>query len=215
MAKDPICGMDVNEETATKKGLMATKDGKKYYFCNSHCKEEFQGKKENQTVSTSPKDDVGPVPWYRSETFGKVFPWILAIVLIGGAYWSYKGDFMVKYMGAFFILFSLMKMLDWKGFVMAFSQYDLIAKRSKLYGKTYPAIEFIIGILFLTGTWINIAAYITIVIMGIGAIGVAKNMMSKNKIQCACLGTKINVPLTKVTLLEDVIMVVMAVSLII
>ena len=75
--------------------------------------------------------------------------------------------------------------------------------------------EFVLGVLYLTGNWINIAAWVTIVVMGIGAIGVGKNMLSKNKIQCACLGTKINVPLTKVTLLEDVIMVIMAVSLII
>lgn len=37
MAKDPICGMTVNEKNA----LRATKDGKGYYFCSQHCKEKF------------------------------------------------------------------------------------------------------------------------------------------------------------------------------
>ena len=203
--KDPICGMDVNPEDAKKKGLVSSKEGKKYYFCNVSCKKKFEGKNEKKSSE----------PWYRSESFGKIFPWVLAVILIGGAVWSYYGNFMIKYMGVFFIIFSLMKMLDWSGFVKAFSQYDLIAKNIKIYGWIYPAIEFVLGVLYLTGNWINIAAWVTIVIMGIGAIGVGKNMLSKNKIQCACLGTKINVPLTKVTLLEDVIMVVMAVSLII
>ena len=198
MAQDPICGMKVDEKEAKKKGLFVKKD-KIYFFCSESCKSKFLGKKE---------------PWYRSKAFGKIFPYFLAVVLIGGAVWSYYGNFMIKYMGVFFILFSLMKMLDWKGFVMAFSQYDLIAMRSKSYGRAYPAIEFAIGVLFLSGFWVIVAAWVTIVIMGVGAIGVGKNMLSKNKIQCACLGTKINVPLTKVTLLEDVIMVIMAVSLI-
>ena len=37
MAKDPICGMTVDEKNA----IQATKDGKGYYFCSQHCKEKF------------------------------------------------------------------------------------------------------------------------------------------------------------------------------
>ena len=206
--KDPICGMDVDEKVAKKKGLVAKKEGKEYFFCSENCKEKFEGKNNGK------KDVSEGDAWYKSKTFGVVFPWVLAVVLIGGAIWSYLADFMIIYMGIFFILFSLMKMLDWNGFVNAFAGYDLIAKRSRLYGLAYPAIEFIIGVLYLTGTFIIGAAGVTIFIMGIGSIGVGKNIFSKNKIQCACLGTKINVPLTKVTFLEDIIMVVMAISLI-
>jgi YHS domain-containing protein len=38
MAKDPVCGMDVNPEKAA-----ATYDynGKTYYFCSDHCKHNF------------------------------------------------------------------------------------------------------------------------------------------------------------------------------
>ena len=216
--KDPICGMEVDEKTAEAKGLVATKGGKKYYFCSDHCKNKFVEDKDGKNSKSD--DDMktvssGKVKWYQSETFGKVFPWFLAIVLIGGAIWAYFGDFMIIYMGIFFILFSLMKMLDWKGFVNAFSKYDLIAKNVKVYGLLYPGIEFVLGILYLTNTFIIGAAWITIFIMGIGSIGVGKNIFSKNKFQCACLGTKINVPLTKVTFLEDIIMVIMAISLLI
>ena len=37
MAKDPICGMQVNENSA----LKITKDGKDYFFCSAHCKNKF------------------------------------------------------------------------------------------------------------------------------------------------------------------------------
>jgi hypothetical protein len=37
MAKDPICGMDVDEKTA----IRITKDGKDYFFCSLPCKDKF------------------------------------------------------------------------------------------------------------------------------------------------------------------------------
>ena len=37
MAKDPICGMDVNEADA----LAADRGGETYYFCSEHCRQKF------------------------------------------------------------------------------------------------------------------------------------------------------------------------------
>ena len=37
MAKDPICGMEVDKDSAIK----VTKDGKDYFFCSTHCKNKF------------------------------------------------------------------------------------------------------------------------------------------------------------------------------
>jgi Cu2+-exporting ATPase len=39
VAKDPVCGMEVNEQTAEHK---ATYKGKTYYFCSAGCKEAFE-----------------------------------------------------------------------------------------------------------------------------------------------------------------------------
>ena len=41
MAKDPICGMEVDEKT----GLSLEYEGRKYYFCHPHCREEFLKRK--------------------------------------------------------------------------------------------------------------------------------------------------------------------------
>ena len=37
VTKDPICGMTVEEATA----LNAEREGKTYYFCSDHCRQQF------------------------------------------------------------------------------------------------------------------------------------------------------------------------------
>ena len=37
MIKDPICGMSVDEHSS----IHVFRDGKTYYFCSEHCKDEF------------------------------------------------------------------------------------------------------------------------------------------------------------------------------
>ena len=37
VTKDPICGMSVDEATA----LHAERDGKTFYFCSDHCRQNF------------------------------------------------------------------------------------------------------------------------------------------------------------------------------
>ena len=39
MAKDPVCGMNVDEGKA---GATAVHDGKTYYFCSAGCKATFE-----------------------------------------------------------------------------------------------------------------------------------------------------------------------------
>ena len=43
IAKDPVCGMDVDRETS----LLSAKHGEKlYYFCSAGCKDAFQREPE-------------------------------------------------------------------------------------------------------------------------------------------------------------------------
>ena len=46
MAKDPVCGMDVEEKTAA---VTAEKDGATYYFCSEGCKATFKADPEKYT----------------------------------------------------------------------------------------------------------------------------------------------------------------------
>ena len=50
----------------------------------------------------------------------------------------------------------------------------------------------------------------TVVVLGVSTIGVVKSNLDKRKIQCACLGDVFDLPMSKVTIIEDVSMVVMA-----
>jgi len=118
--------------------------------------------------------------------------------------------YMTTIMGIFFVVVSFLKFADWKGFARAYSMYDLIAKRSKVYAYLYPIIELVIGILLILSFQIKIVAFFLLLLMIVSSIGVARNLLSKNPVKCACLGTLINIPLTKFTFVEDIVMGVMA-----
>ena len=115
----------------------------------------------------------------------------------------------------FFLVFSGAKLLDLPGFAKGFATYDLLAMRSKIYAVVYPFIELTLGILYLVGNmpvWLDI---VTLVVMLWGALGVGRSLLLKKKVQCACLGTVINVPLTTITLWENILMAMMALLMII
>lgn len=43
MAKDLVCGMDVDEQQAGSRGLTSDYQGQTYYFCAPGCKQQFDG----------------------------------------------------------------------------------------------------------------------------------------------------------------------------
>ena len=120
-------------------------------------------------------------------------------------------DFMYDFMGLFYIVFSFFKFLDYKNFPSSFSMYDPIAKILPMYGWIYPIIETILGLFFLLRYQLLISLVVTVVILGITTIGVARSLIDKANIQCACLGTALKLPMTKATFIENFIMIVMAV----
>ena len=133
-----------------------------------------------------------------------------ASVLLHFNDWSWS-EFMIDFMGLFYIVFGFFKMLDLKGFPESFKMYDPLAKRIPIYGKVYPFIETALGLMFLMRFEINIALIITIVVLGITTIGVTKTLLDKKAIRCACLGTALKLPMTEATFIENAIMIIMAV----
>lgn len=124
--------------------------------------------------------------------------------------WSWN-DFMLDFMGLFYIVFSFFKMLDLKGFPESFRMYDPLAKRVPIYGKVYPFIETALGLMFLMRYELNIALISTLIVLGITTIGVTKTLLDKKAIRCACLGTALKLPMTEATFIENTIMIVMAI----
>ncbi|UMB60169.1 cation transporter [Lutibacter sp. A80] len=133
-----------------------------------------------------------------------------ASVLLHYKNWSWS-EFMLDFMGLFYIVFSFFKMLDLKGFPDSFRMYDPLAKRIPIYGWIYPFIETALGLMFLMRFEVNIALIITLVVLGITTIGVTKTLLDKKSIRCACLGTALKLPMTEATFIENAIMIVMAI----
>jgi hypothetical protein len=118
---------------------------------------------------------------------------------------------MNQFMAGFFLVFSAFKFLDLRGFAEGYATYDLLAKRWYTYGFIYPFLELSLGILYLGGWFPTTTLILTIIIMGFSSLGVINSLLKKQKITCACLGTVLNVPLSNITLIEDLTMVALAI----
>lgn len=123
--------------------------------------------------------------------------------------WNLK-DSLLDFMAGFFLVFGFFKVINLAGFAQAYSTYDIIAQRSIVYAYSYPFIEITLGILYLFRYNLFLANLVTLFIMGIGSIGVIIELRKKREIVCACLGTVFKIPMTYVTLAEDLIMGLMA-----
>lgn len=120
---------------------------------------------------------------------------------------------MSYFMGFFFLGFAFFKLLNISKFADAFSTYDIIARRSRPYALAYPWIEVTLGLLFVTGTQLMVANVVTAVVMSIGLVGVIAAVRKKQAIQCACLGTAFNLPMSVVTIIENSVMIAMALAM--
>jgi len=119
--------------------------------------------------------------------------------------------FMNHFMAGFFLVFSFFKLLNLKGFAESYAMYDLLAKKISLYGYVYPFIELALGVGYIVrpdSFGLNLA---TAIVMGFSSLGVIESVLNKKKIRCACLGNVFNLPMSTVTIIEDLLMVTMSV----
>jgi YHS domain-containing protein len=211
---DPVCGMTVDDKAEFK----AQHQDKEYFFCANHCLQSFLSNPSrylvpnNFTANSRPEASRSPFKTY--------FPLILILAYLTGSVllFELKADntnferIMSHFMGGFFLIFSFFKFLNLQGFADSYRTYDILAKSIPLYGWLYPFIELFLGISYFVN-WNPIFTNLsTFVVMSISSVGVAQSLIKKNKIQCACLGTVFNLPMSKVTLFEDLIMAVMALA---
>ena len=138
----------------------------------------------------------------------------VASILMNYKNWS-SNEAMLDFMGLFYIVFSFFKMLDLKGFPESFRMYDPLAKRLPIYGRIYPFIETGLGLMLLMRYEVKIALIITLFVLGVTTIGVTKTLLDKKSIRCACLGTVLKLPMTEATFIENIIMIIMAISMLI
>jgi YHS domain-containing protein len=212
---DPVCKMDVDP---TKSAGSAQYKDKTYYFCSKRCLEKFQ----QSPMSFIPETNNFLNPSDQKETT-TYYPLILIFIYLLGIItlvaWRTENfsvtTLMNHFMGGFFIVFSFFKILDIKGFAESYQSYDILAKRSITYARIYPFIELGLGAAYIANIFPFITNCLTLLVMGVSSIGVIQSVTRKQKIKCVCLGTMFNLPMSTVTLLEDLLMFFMALAMIV
>lgn len=139
---------------------------------------------------------------------------VAAIAACALAFGAGKG-WMSYFMGFFLCQFALLKLFNPVQFADGFQMYDLIAGKSRAYAFAYPLIELILGLSYLATFWPMAACIATLLVFGAGTAGVIRALMKGLDVRCACMGTILDVPLSTVTLTEDIGMIAMAILLMI
>ena len=119
-------------------------------------------------------------------------------------------QWMNNFMGGFFLTLSFFKLLDIRSFADNYRTYDLLAKKIRVYGLIYPFIELGLGLAYISNWQPFYTNMVTVLVMGFSTIGVIETIVNKKRIRCACLGSVFNVPVGPITLIEDLLMVTMA-----
>ena len=167
---------------------------------------------ENHAENSDAEDNYNKPFFVTYKPLLLVFFYILLVTLavefVNGSFVLHR--FMPNFMAGFFLVFSFFKMLDLKGFANSYAMYDLLAKRAPIYGLIYPFIELALGAAYLLGYRPMLINVVTLIVMTFSSIGVILAVMNKQKIRCACLGTGFNLPMTTVTIIEDLLMAAMA-----
>ena len=173
-------------------------------------------KYEISTFETDLKPEVNE----KQTTFSLITykPLILIILFIAGvsmlAQYPFNDfsihKYMRHFMAGFFIVFSFFKLLDIKGFADSYCMYDLLAEKWKVWAYIYPFIELGLGISYLIDFMPWYTNLSCLLVLGFSSIGVIKSNLDKRKIQCACLGSVFDLPMSFITILENTIMMAMA-----
>lgn len=122
---------------------------------------------------------------------------------------------MRHFMAGFFIVFAFFKLLNLKGFSDSYRMYDIVANKWKAWGVIYPFVELGLGIFYLLNLYSFETNVTTAVVLGVSSIGVIQSNLNKKKIKCACLGDVFNLPMSTVTIVEDLTMVGMAIIMLV
>ena len=108
-------------------------------------------------------------------------------------------------------ILAMLKLQDVERFATMFLGYDLLARRWVPYAYIYPFAEATAGVLMAAGAlnWLSIP--VALFIGTVGGVSVFYAVyVQKRELKCACVGGSSRVPLGPVSLLENVMMVAMA-----
>jgi len=140
--------------------------------------------------------------------FGYISGATTLVEAINGAFvWT---RWMEHFMAGFFLVFSFFKFLNLQGFADSYSTYDVVAKKWIGWSHVYAFVELALGIAFLIGFNPLLTNAVAFIVMTVSIVGALQSVMNKRKIRCACLGAVFNLPMSRVTIIEDALMIAMS-----
>lgn len=114
-----------------------------------------------------------------------------------------------NYIGSILILFGILKLINLNKFVDIFRKYDIIGKHNPIYAFSYPFLEIILGILYIYDIEISKVKFVNMTIMLISIISVLISLVNGQKLRCGCLGSFFHIPLSYITLSENIAMIML------
>lgn len=119
-------------------------------------------------------------------------------------------NWMQYFMGFFLCQFAMLKLFHPTQFADGFQMYDLFAQKSRHYALAYPALELALGLAYLASFQLTTIYILTIILFGASLFSVLRALRQGLDVRCSCMGTVLDVPLSTVTLTENLTMIVMA-----
>ncbi len=172
---------------------------------------------QDHTIMHHPVDDkgLGVLTWKSYMPLITIISSILLATIVISLHDVQLGMFaigkMISYfMIGFFLTFATFKLMDLKGFKNGYETYDLLAQKAPWYGYAYPFVELFFGLAMILIPFSKGLLVAEFVVMIFSGLGVAIKIAKKEEFLCACLGTFLKVPLTKISLIEDFGMAVLA-----
>ena len=123
-------------------------------------------------------------------------------------------ELMNNTMASILFIFGSLKLYNLNKFSNIFSKYNIISKKIPLYSYLYPFIEIILSVNLFFKYEINLTYIIIGILMIISLISVIISIIKGEKLRCGCLGSFFHIPLSYVTISENVIMLFMIIKLI-
>ena len=123
---------------------------------------------------------------------------LIALTSLAGQSW------LMAFMAGFYIVFGAFKLLNVPAFARSYAQYDPIAMAFRPWAYAYPFIEIVLGLAFLFWYQMLAATWIALILSLVGAAGAIQSVKRKQSIQCACLGSVFNLPMSTVTIVENI-----------
>lgn len=200
MKKCELCSMDATH-------LLVDKDSLVHSYCKHHA--PSGSKKINQSHI---------LPVLKTYRILFLLVGLIFLYMLGRYYFlsNYGLDNILNdFMAGFFMFFGAFQLNSLSSTSEALKKYDPLAQKFSWYVGLYPFVFFFFGLLLHFHSASLIVSLLTIPMLGIQTMGIIKALKSGANIECACAGTKFSLPLSYVTVVENLIMVTMSIAMII